>query len=312
MSTTIKKYQSNHVLEWNDFIKQSTNATFLIHRDFMEYHKDRFVDASFMVFHNDSLVACVAGNEVDKHFYSHQGLTYGGVFIKENLTAYLYELIIKESINYLKAHYISIQWRWQPEIYNSWHQQTIESMDNHGFKTVQILNNLHACLHTELDISSKKSVGYRNGKFDDMTLVINKDFKLFWEVILVPQLLARHQAKPVHSIKEITWLGANFPNQIKQYLVYEKGELLAGVTFFLKGTIAKSQYAAATLKGMKKSALDFLYLEATQDFKDAGFEFIDYGHVNDSDGSINRGLQRFKEELGAVNQLVYSSQWEKL
>ncbi|EAS19343.1 gamma-carotene hydroxylase [Flavobacteria bacterium BBFL7] len=312
MNITIQKYYPKNAIAWNTFIRHSCNGTFLLNRNFMDYHQDRFEDASLMVYDNDLLVACVPGNEVGDHFYSHQGLTYGGIFMKVDLSIELLKAIVTDVVFYLKSQYLAIQIKWQPEIYNSHHVSTIEQFNILGFNTVHALHNLHVDLKSEIKISSKKTSGYRNGKFDHLTLKINNDFSAFWNAVLQPQLKARHQAHPVHSIEEIELLASRFPNQIKQSLVYQDDELIAGVTFFIKGNIVKSQYAAATIKGMKTSALDYLYIEMTKDFKDQNYQYIDYGHVNEIDGTINRGLQRFKEELGAINQPVFSSQWSKI
>jgi hypothetical protein len=35
---------------WNEFVAHAKNATFLFHRDFMEYHSDRFEDYSLLIF----------------------------------------------------------------------------------------------------------------------------------------------------------------------------------------------------------------------------------------------------------------------
>ena len=46
---TIKQYELQDYENWNTFISKAKNATFLFHRDFMEYHSDRFLDASLIV-----------------------------------------------------------------------------------------------------------------------------------------------------------------------------------------------------------------------------------------------------------------------
>jgi hypothetical protein len=49
--------------------KQSQNATFLFHRDFMEYHEERFHDYSLLIFEEDKLIA-VPANRVGDTVYS--------------------------------------------------------------------------------------------------------------------------------------------------------------------------------------------------------------------------------------------------
>lgn len=275
----------------------------------MDYHHDRFNDASLMVFKNDRLVACVAGNQVDQSFYSHQGITYGGIIFQQDAVSIITD-IIDVIMQYLTARYHFIEWRWQPAIYNPIHDNMINYLNQLGCNTIIAYNNMHVNLNKELRFSSKKTAGYRNGKFDKFNLVVNHDFNSYWNLVLKPRLLDKYNSKPVHSLSEINLLASRFPDQIKQYLVYSDDKLLAGVTFFIKDTIVKSQYAAATVNGMKTRALEYLYVEAIRSFKHSGLQYLDFGHVNDRDGVINKGLKRFKEELGASSQLMYRSQWQ--
>lgn len=46
----VVKYSPLFYSEWNEFVLTSKNATFLFHRDFMEYHKDRFEDFTLIIY----------------------------------------------------------------------------------------------------------------------------------------------------------------------------------------------------------------------------------------------------------------------
>ena len=79
----IKIYHEEYYTLWNNFVAEAKNATFLFHRDFMEYHKDRFQDYSLLIFdEKDTLQAIFPANIVDNQVYSHQGLTYGGLILQ--------------------------------------------------------------------------------------------------------------------------------------------------------------------------------------------------------------------------------------
>jgi hypothetical protein len=54
---------------------------FPFYRDFMEYHEERFQDYSLLIFEEDKLIAVLPANRVGDTVYSHQGLTYGDLFI---------------------------------------------------------------------------------------------------------------------------------------------------------------------------------------------------------------------------------------
>ena len=49
----IVKYSSEKRNEWNEFLCESKNGLFLFDRDYMEYHSDRFVDFSLMIYKRD-------------------------------------------------------------------------------------------------------------------------------------------------------------------------------------------------------------------------------------------------------------------
>ena len=99
---TVRQYSSEDYTIWNAFISIAKNTTFLFHRDFMEYHADRFEDFSLLVFEGENLVALLPANRVDHTIFSHQGLTYGGFVFKDDLVIFEIDLIIAEVILYLK------------------------------------------------------------------------------------------------------------------------------------------------------------------------------------------------------------------
>ena len=52
----IVRYTADKEAEWNAFVAQSKNGTFLFDRGYMDYHSDRFTDHSLMFFER---VGCV-------------------------------------------------------------------------------------------------------------------------------------------------------------------------------------------------------------------------------------------------------------
>ena len=52
----------------------------------MEYHSDRFEDFSLMVYDKSELIALLPLNIIENKVYSHQGLSYGGLIVKTNLS----------------------------------------------------------------------------------------------------------------------------------------------------------------------------------------------------------------------------------
>lgn len=83
----IVRYSADRKREWNTFVFAARNATFLIDRNYMDYHSDRFADHSLMFYKGGALYAVMPANESGGVFYSHQGLTYGGLIMADTVTA---------------------------------------------------------------------------------------------------------------------------------------------------------------------------------------------------------------------------------
>ena len=73
----------------------------------MEYHSDRFEDFSLMVYRKGKLEAVLPGNIKNDVFYSHQGLTYGGLVTSAKITAIDVLAIFEELNVFLKANKIN-------------------------------------------------------------------------------------------------------------------------------------------------------------------------------------------------------------
>ena len=104
----VRKYQIKDKKIWDSFVELSKNSTFLFKRDFMDYHKDRFVDYSLMVFNDSILCAIFPANFIDKNtIASHDGLSYGGIVFSKGVLLNDALSIIYEILFYLNSINIS-------------------------------------------------------------------------------------------------------------------------------------------------------------------------------------------------------------
>jgi hypothetical protein len=302
LSIQVQKYLLENVAEWNAFVKQSINGSFLLDRNFMDYHQERFEDHSLMIYLDGQLMCCIPAHVEDRIFYSHRGLSYSGLIISATAAKNI-DRIVDALLEYVKGlAFAKAELQLPPVSYQSINKEIAAVLEQKGFTPNRMLHNQSVALDQEIQVSPKKSIGYRNGKFDGLRMEIIKDFRSFWEEVLIPQLAARYHSKPVHSLTEIELLASRFPENIIQYNVYREEELLAGITFFIKGKIVKSQYTASSPDGLKTDAVAYIYLEAMEEFKEKGCYLMDYGPVNEKDGSVNKGLQRFKKQLGCQEE----------
>ena len=117
---SVQQYKKSDYVHWNAFIGQAKNATFLFHRDFMEYHKDRFEDFSLMVYKEQKLVAVLPANRVSDTVFSHQGLTYGGLVYSPKLNAEKVEAILDSLLSFFKENEVqTFYYKPIPSFYSS-------------------------------------------------------------------------------------------------------------------------------------------------------------------------------------------------
>ena len=144
----------------------------------------------------------------------------------------------------------------------------------------------------------------------DLDIIEEQDFEPFWTTILEPRLLEKFNAQPVHTLQEISLLKQKFPQNIKQYSVYQNDEIIAGITIFETKNGVKSQYGATSDKGEQVRALDFLFINLLHRYKRKGKLFFDMGIVNDeNEKGYSSGLLKQKEELGCK---VYNQDFYKI
>jgi len=297
---TVRLYNDTDFDLWNEFITKAKNATFLFHRNFMEYHKDRFDDYSMMVFCNDKLVSVIPANRVEDRVYSHQGLTYGGFVLDGEDSFNDTADIFKAVLSFLSHHKIvEFQIKELPSFYNSL-KSTIEKeiITNENINIVKKNTILGIDFKSNFSISKSKLKHYRRLLDGGLNIKKEDGFESFWNQILIPLLNEKYRVNPVHSLAEINYLKSKFEDNIEQYNLYLEDEILAGITIFKTSDVVKSQYGAVSEKGKKYRALDFLFIYLIEKFKHT-YSFFDMGTVdNDSEKGINEGLLNQKIELG--------------
>ncbi|SHN10416.1 GNAT family N-acetyltransferase [Flavobacterium xinjiangense] len=298
---SVKQYQESDYENWNAFIGQAKNATFLFHRDFIEYHKDRFEDFSLMVFDNEKLVAVLPANKVGNEIFSHQGLTYGGLVINEKskvttvINAFRSVLLFLKDNEIEKLHLKTI-----PSIY---HNKPAEEIQYALFLAEAELVRRDSLsvidLSQKYDFSKIRKRGIQKGIGNGLVIKEEMNFESFWNEVLIPNLKARHNAKPVHSLKEIKVLKSLFSDNIRQFNVYRNDKIVAGTTVFESENVAHCQYISKYENKENLGSLDFLYhFLITEVF--ASKRFFDFGISNESQGKkLNEGLSYWKESFGA-------------
>lgn len=313
MTFEIKRYNGEKNLEeWNLFVKNSKQGTFLLDRLYMDYHSDRFTDHSLMIYKNDKLYALLPGNEADGIFYSHQGLTYGGLLTTSKTSAEEVCKIFVALNAYLRAE------GFQKVIYKAipWIYQQIPAEED----LYAIVKECHAQLIVRniasvVDMSHPlkwnrdRHYGANKAHTDGIIAEESNDFPTFWK-ILEDNLMATYQAKPVHTLKEILLLKSRFPELIRLYVAKKEGKILGGTLLYITPQVVHAQYISATAEGKHAHAIDAIFRKVLKDdFKDC--RYFDFGTSNEDHGKVlNTSLIYQKEGFGGRAVVYDTYEWK--
>jgi hypothetical protein len=317
MSITITEYNSKYKTQWDNFVQASKNGTFLFCRDYMEYHSDRFVDTSLMLWDEEkNLLGIFPANKTGSEIISHQGLTYGGLVVGiDTKTTVIFEMF-DTLLSFLQNRsFDKLIYKVLPHVY---HCVPAE-------EDLYILNLCNAkLLHRNLltVVSQKTRLPYQKRRLRGQQKAVANGLKVnqtdhyerFW-IILEENLKTNHDSSPVHSYEEISYLKGCFPEHIKLYGCYRQHEMLAGVVIFETSQVARSQYIAASELGKKLGALDLLFMELLDNIYKS-HSYFDFGSSNiPHSAQLSKGLVEQKEGFGGrtVAQDLYElclTDWE--
>ncbi|WP_029906853.1 GNAT family N-acetyltransferase [Prevotella sp. 10(H)] len=297
----IKLYTPENKNIWDDFVRNSRNGTFLFYRDFIEYHGKRFEDYSLMFYSGDNLIALLPGHIEDKVYYSHRGLTYGGLIMGEKATAANVLTIFRYLTTTFRHQGIQkIVYKAVPHIYHKFPaEEDLYALFRH--KAVVSTRNISSTilLPDKTAYSEQRRRGLKKAQKNG--LVINKscDFFCFWE-ILSSNLKEKYNTKPVHTLKEINYLKEKFPDNIHLFTVTDAdNNCLSGCVVFETDKVIHVQYVAATEEGKNLGAVD-LVIDHIINSASGDKLYFDYGTSTENNGwHLNESLIHQKEGFGA-------------
>ncbi|QSH58000.1 GNAT family N-acetyltransferase [Photobacterium damselae subsp. damselae] len=297
----IRRYEKRDFIIWNEFIKLAKNYHFFFERNYMDYHADRFVDHSLMIYDNkNSLIALLPANILNNKLFSHQGLTFGGLIIKNNIKQKEILEIFSCLKQYLKDNNIvSCLYKKIPYIY---HNMPCDE-DLYGLFRINatlIRRDASSTIYLENQIKYSKGRKWivKRSKDSGLEFKETEDIDFFWEK-LEEVLFTNHQAVPTHSLEEIKKLKSLFPDNIKFFISQKDNVIIAGSVIFEINKIAHTQYLFNTQIGREYGALDGLIDFLVKDiYKEK--KYFDFGISNEEQGRIlNEGLIAQKEGFGA-------------
>lgn len=299
----IERYTPAHQEAWDQFVRQSKNGTFLFLRDYMDYHNDRFADHSLMAWHKGRLYAVLPANIVGDTLHSHQGLTYGGWLMSRQATVEGMCTLFKMLDDHARHSgirqicYKAVPWIYhtfpaEEDLYALHHICSARITSRHVSSTID--------LRSQMAFTESRKSGLRKAMARQLVVEEGGRERLeeFWKV-LETNLSLRHHVSPVHTLDEMRLLMRRFPDNIRLFVITEKGSVLGGTLLYVTDRVVHTQYISATEEGKACGALDLLFKELlTSAWSSA--TYFDFGRSTDGDGDdLNSSLLFQKEGFGA-------------
>ena len=294
----IIRYTAERQAEWDALVERSKNGTFLMKRGYMEYHSDRFADCSLMFYRDGKLLAAIPGNVSDDVFFSHKGLTYGGLVTDEKCTTADVLRIFEAMNEWLKGMEISkVVYKPVPHIYHRLPaEEDLYALFRCGARLTARGVSSSIDLGQPLKWRQNRRTALNKAKSEGVTVERSDDLEEFWK-ILESNLMETHGVTPVHSVDEMQLLKSRFPENIMLYIARNgQGAMVAGILLYVTENVIHSQYISATHEGKEIGAVDAIMQEVLSMKK----RFFDFGISTENNGKyLNESLIFQKEGFGA-------------
>ncbi|WOI10107.1 GNAT family N-acetyltransferase [Thalassospira lucentensis] len=295
-------YDHSREQEWNLIVDQADNNHFMFNRAYMEYHVDRFVAASFVITQNDQVIGVIGGTRSDRKWVSHGGLTFGGLLLlpKFNRIAVISKIygalwrMLREA-GFTHAFVKPVPWIYR----NALAEGEIYVLNASGEAHCMVEVSTAIDLQILAKPSNLRVRGMKKALKSGYSIVQSETIDAFWEV-LKARLQEKYDCAPVHTLDEIRLLKSRFPDQIRLFAVQDSlGFVQGGTVIFETEQVAHAQYISATPEGMRQGALDLLFFEVIDHYRNAGKRYFDFGISTENDGKyLNEQLASFKEGFG--------------
>ncbi|MBX3482843.1 GNAT family N-acetyltransferase [Phenylobacterium sp.] len=292
---------------WDAFVRASKNGALLFERGFMDYHADRFEDASLVAFQGPGrdnpvalLPACRLRADGEDQVVSHAGLTFGGWITDGRMTAawmlrlfeMLRERLADEGVSRLRYKAAPSCYHREPA------EEDLYALFRCGARLVRSDLGSVVDLGRPANWSKSKRQGLTKARAAGVTVARSGDLAAFHA--LLAEVLARHGAQPTHSVAELRLLAGRFPDRIALFAAHAPDATpLAYVLVFDSGETVHTQYMASNAEGRTCGALDAIVAHL-QHVAYADRRRLSFG-ISTEDGGrrLNEGLAAQKEMFGA-------------
>lgn len=158
----------------------------MLQRDYMDYHAERFHDCSLLIYCNQKLTALLPGNLSGDCFYSHQGLTYGGILLSASITLVQAKSAFCTALNYLHTEcgVQSIVYRAIPHIYHRYPaEEDLYILVRLGAQLTARSISSVIPLDDRLPFRTLRRRQLKKAQACALTITEDEDFASFWSIL---------------------------------------------------------------------------------------------------------------------------------
>jgi hypothetical protein len=296
---TVLPYSPGEQREWDELVDRSRAPHVLFRRGYLEYHADRFADASLLVREGGRVLAALPASRDGDRLVSHGGVTFGGFVTDRRMTATRMLATFDAVLDRLRSEGVAT-WVYKavPHIYHRVPaEEDLYALVLCGARLVRRDLSSTILMTDRLPYSKGRKAAVKAAR--GLRVAQERDFAEFWAVE-EEALARRHGVAPVHSLDEISLLAARFPDAIELFTARDDGgALLGGIVVFATPVLAHAQYIASTEEGQARGAVDAI-VEHLLTERYADRRWFDFGISTTEQGRVlNEGLVGNKESYGA-------------
>jgi hypothetical protein len=299
MMFSVRPYTPADATAWDALVAASRNGNLLHRRGYMDYHAERFVDASLMVERDGEILAVLPASVRGDSVVSHAGLSYAGLISSPALRAGA-TLAVFEQIagHYRSQGFARLFYKAIPHVFHvSPAEEDLYALHRLGARLCRRDLSSAIALREPVRFTPERRRSIAKARKAGLQVQVGQDLAQFHA--LLTQVLERHGAAPTHSLAELRLLQSRFPSQIVLHEARADGELLAGTVVYDFGRVVHTQYLAASDEGRRVDALSLLLAELIEQVY-AQREYFSLGISTEDEGrALNQGLVEQKERFGA-------------
>lgn len=297
---TLSAYTPADAERWDALVARSRNGSFLHQRGYMDYHADRFDDASLLVERNGEPLAAFPANAEYGQVTSHGGLTYAGLITTRAMRAeWALEVFERIGDHYRAQGVRRIVYKAVPHVFHAYPaDEDLYALHRLGARLKRRDVSSVIALREPFHFAEGRRRAINKARKSALQIRTTTDLAAF-HGLLSEVLRSRHGAVPTHSLAELNLLQRRFPQQIVLHEAHAGDELLAGALVYDFGRVVHTQYLAASEAGRDANALNLLLAELIEHVY-ADRHYFSFGISTEREGRVlNGGLVTQKEHFGA-------------